>query len=223
MSWRRDRTMRERRAASKDYTSTLSAGIAARAAGPIRVRPIHAAAARKPCPLDRAWILSCPTLASIGRTIFRLHPDSSALRPDGLFRDCWAEKRSRNFVKPCGSRNRRGKRSAPGFPPADVRDAGGLCNGPDFNFPLLTATMTVSYPDPSSSKDLRGMGETNAVNDRRSGFTRRRTMMRMAERYVALFGDSNGRVPATFQVLTLTAWAPGAGQAKPSRSRPKKS
>ena len=33
-----------------------------------------------------------------------------------------------------------------------------------------------------------------------------------AERYQALYGDPDGRIPATFQILTLTAWAPDDSQ-----------
>jgi hypothetical protein len=63
--------------------------------------------------------------------------------------------------------------------------------------------------------DLRGMGESNAVAGRRQGLTRRTLIMEAAARYRALFGDADGRVPATFQVVYLTAWAPDAAQQRP--------
>jgi NADH dehydrogenase [ubiquinone] 1 alpha subcomplex assembly factor 5 len=33
-------------------------------------------------------------------------------------------------------------------------------------------------------------------------------LMRAAELYFEAHGDSQGRVPATFQVITMTGWAP---------------
>ena len=63
--------------------------------------------------------------------------------------------------------------------------------------------------------DLRGMGESNAVELRRPGFTRRSTMAAAAEIYCRQFGDDDGRVRATFQIVTLTAWAPDPSQQKP--------
>ncbi len=55
--------------------------------------------------------------------------------------------------------------------------------------------------------DLRGMGESNAVIEARKGLTSRAMMMEAARRYVEDFSDADGRIPATFQVITLTAWA----------------
>ena len=63
--------------------------------------------------------------------------------------------------------------------------------------------------------DLSGMGETNALLDMRKGLTRRATLMGAAARYAELFAGDDGRVPATFQVITLTGWAPDASQPQP--------
>ncbi len=51
------------------------------------------------------------------------------------------------------------------------------------------------------------MGESNAVIEARKGLTSRAMMMEAARRYVEDFSDDDGRIPATFQVITLTAWA----------------
>ncbi|HEX9702437.1 MAG TPA: hypothetical protein VGA19_06255, partial [Rhodospirillales bacterium] len=59
---------------------------------------------------------------------------------------------------------------------------------------------------------LGGMGESNAVELRRRGFTRRATLAAAADRYRALFGGADGRVNATFQMVTLTGWAPDPSQ-----------
>ena len=65
--------------------------------------------------------------------------------------------------------------------------------------------------------DLRAMGETNTVIERRKVPTRRETFLRAADIYREKFSDTRGRLTATFQVLTLTAWVPHASQQKPLR------
>ena len=96
----------------------------------------------------------------------------------------------------------------------DVRDAGDLLARAGFHMAVADAdTTVVSYPDPLSlMADLRAMGETNAVNARRKTFTRRATLMRAAELYFEAHGDDQGRVPATFQVITMTGWGPVRAQ-----------
>ena len=59
------------------------------------------------------------------------------------------------------------------------------------------------------------MGEANAAAESRKGFTRRSTLMAAAARYRELFADDGGRVPATFQIITLTGWAPDPSQQQP--------
>lgn len=101
-------------------------------------------------------------------------------------------------------------------PFADVRDAGNLLQRAGFALPVADVeTLTVSYADPFALlADLRGMGETNAVLERRKTASRRATLFRAVELYEQFYGNE-GRVPATFQVVFLTAWAPDASQPKP--------
>jgi len=61
------------------------------------------------------------------------------------------------------------------------------------------------------------MGETNALRERRRRFTRRGTLLRVAEAYRGLAGTPDGRVAATFEIVTMTAWAPHESQPKPLR------
>ena len=102
-------------------------------------------------------------------------------------------------------------------PFVDVRDAGALLQRAGFALPVVDLdSITVSYPDAFAlMRDLRGMGETNAARERRKTFTRRATMMAMAEHYRAHHADDGGRVRATFQIVYLTGWAPDASQQKP--------
>jgi len=59
------------------------------------------------------------------------------------------------------------------------------------------------------------MGETNALRERRRGFTRRATMLTAAEEYLRRYADNSGRLIANFDIVYLTAWAPGPGQPQP--------
>jgi NADH dehydrogenase [ubiquinone] 1 alpha subcomplex assembly factor 5 len=104
-------------------------------------------------------------------------------------------------------------------PFADVREAGALLQRAGFALPVIDSdTITVSYPDALAlMRDLRGMGEANALSERRRGFTRRAVLLRAAECYQAQFADTQGRIPATFRIVTLTAWAPHSTQPKPLR------
>lgn len=104
-------------------------------------------------------------------------------------------------------------------PFAEVRDGGDLLTRAGFALPVADVdTITVSYADPVKlMADLRGMGEANAARGRRKAVSRRATLMAAARRYRELFGDADGRVPATFQVIYLAGWAPDASQPQPLR------
>jgi NADH dehydrogenase [ubiquinone] 1 alpha subcomplex assembly factor 5 len=104
-------------------------------------------------------------------------------------------------------------------PFADIRDLGRLLQRAGFALPVVDSdTLTVTYPDALAlMRDLRAMGETNALRERRRGFTRRATLLRAARRYAELFASLAGRIPARFDLITLTAWAPHESQPQPLR------
>jgi NADH dehydrogenase [ubiquinone] 1 alpha subcomplex assembly factor 5 len=104
-------------------------------------------------------------------------------------------------------------------PFVDVRDAGNLLQRAGFALPVADAeTITVTYPNPLALiGDLRGMGEANVVVERRRHFSRRATIVDTLARYRDHYGDEDGRVPATFEVIYLTAWAPDPSQPRPLR------
>ena len=104
-------------------------------------------------------------------------------------------------------------------PFADIRDGGALLQRAGFSLPVADSdTLTVTWPDAFAlMRDLRAMGEANALTGRRRGPTRRTVFAAAAARYESLFGDADGRIPATFQVLFLTGWAPAASQQQPLR------
>lgn len=107
---------------------------------------------------------------------------------------------------------------SPRFSPlARVQDIGNLLQRAGFALPVVdTDVITVSYGDPFKLlKDLRGMGESNAVHQRRKNFSRRNTLMAAVERYMTDHSGPDGRVPATFDVLFIAAWTPAPNQQKP--------
>jgi len=135
-----------------------------------------------------------------------------SLKPDGLFLGCLLGGDTLSELRAAwmaAEIDVEGGASPRVSPFVDVRDAGALLQRAGFALPVVDSdVITVSYGDPMSlMQDLRWMGESNAVRTRRTGFTRRRTLLRAAEIYVERFGR-DGRLPATFQVITLTGWHP---------------
>jgi NADH dehydrogenase [ubiquinone] 1 alpha subcomplex assembly factor 5 len=101
-------------------------------------------------------------------------------------------------------------------PTAELGDAAALLQRGGFAMPVADSeTITVTYPDLLAlMRDLRGMGETNALAARR-GFLSRATLARAGAIYAERFGTADGRIAATFEVLFLTGWAPHPDHAKP--------
>jgi SAM-dependent methyltransferase len=104
-------------------------------------------------------------------------------------------------------------------PFADLRDAAGLLQRAGFALPVADIdTVTVTYSDVFALlRDLRGMGEANALFDRLRHPTRRTIFARAAAIYQERFADREGKLPATFQILFLTGWAPDPSQQQPAR------
>lgn len=104
-------------------------------------------------------------------------------------------------------------------PFADVRDAGALLQRTGFALPVADSeTLSVFYESPLKLlQDLRGMGEVNAVSGRQKYFTRREIIFRACEIYIEQYGNQLGRIPATFEIITLTGWAPAPTQQRPAK------
>jgi SAM-dependent methyltransferase len=102
-------------------------------------------------------------------------------------------------------------------PFADLRDLGALLQRAGFALPVTdTDRVTVRYDSVFAlMHDLRRMGATNVLIDRRRTPLRRATLMRMAEIYAERFGDDDGRLPATFEIVWLSGWAPHPSQQQP--------
>ena len=165
-------------------------------------------------------VLSCLSLHWVNDLPGALMQVRRALKPDGLFLAAMLGGETLRELRAALAESEiaeEGGLSPRVSPFADVRDAGDLLGRAGFALPVVDVdTVVVSYADPLElMADLRGMGEANAVAERRKGLSRRATLMDAAARYRDQFADADGRVPATFQVIYLTAWAPHPSQPKP--------
>jgi SAM-dependent methyltransferase len=104
-------------------------------------------------------------------------------------------------------------------PFADVRELGTLLQRAGFALPVTDIDrLTVRYDSAFAlMHDLRRMGATNALVERRRAPLRRATLMRMTEIYAQRFADPDGRLRATFEIVWLSGWAPHESQQKPLR------
>ena len=102
-------------------------------------------------------------------------------------------------------------------PFADLRDVGALLQRAGFALPVTDVDRVVVRYDSAFAlmTDLRRMGATNVLIERRRSPTRRATLLRMAQIYSERFADSDGRIRATFDIIWLSGWAPHESQQKP--------
>ena len=143
-----------------------------------------------------------------------------ALRPDGLFLaallggDTLTELRQ-SFA--AAEVELEGGLSPRVLPFADLRDLGALLQRAGFALPVADVDrVIVRYGDVFGlMHDLRRMGATNVLIDRRRTMLRRTTLLKMAQTYGERFADSDGRIRATFDIVWLSGWAPHASQQQP--------
>ena len=104
-------------------------------------------------------------------------------------------------------------------PMADLRDLGGLLQRAGLALPVADKdTVTVRYSSPLRLlHDLRAMGESNALTERRRVFLRRDTLMRAMEILAQDYADEDGKVPIPFDIAFLHGWAPSPEQQQPLR------
>ncbi|MDE0800726.1 MAG: methyltransferase domain-containing protein [Rhodospirillaceae bacterium] len=102
-------------------------------------------------------------------------------------------------------------------PFVDVRDAGDLLLRANFALPVADTDVIVRNYDSLRDlfNELRRMGETNAIQDRSKGLTTARLFTAAEEIYRSRHSTKQGKLRATFEIITLTAWAPAENQQKP--------
>ena len=102
-------------------------------------------------------------------------------------------------------------------PFADVRDLGQLLQRAGFALPVSDSeVLEVGYASALElMRDLRQMGWANMLVERSRKPISRRLLQRVVEVYAERHGRPDGRVKATFEIVTLTGWAPDESQPKP--------
>ena len=143
-----------------------------------------------------------------------------ALRPDGLLLAAMLGGDTLSELRQCfaaAEAELEGGVSPRVAPFADLRDVGALLQRAGFAMPVTDVDRVVVRYDSAFALmlDLRRMGATNILTERRRTPTRRATMLRMAQIYAERFADPDGRIRATFDVIWLSGWAPHPSQPKP--------
>jgi SAM-dependent methyltransferase len=164
--------------------------------------------------LSLHWVNDLPgALLQIRRT----------LKPDGLFLGALLGGRTLVELRQCllaAEEEVRGGAAQRVSPFLDVFDGAQLLQRAGFAMPVSDLDVrTVRYGHPLRLlADLRGMGETAASADRTAPPLTRGVLMRALQIYQDRFADDDGKVRATFEVVTLSGWAPGPDQ--PVAKRP---
>ncbi|WP_319532747.1 methyltransferase domain-containing protein [uncultured Cohaesibacter sp.] len=102
-------------------------------------------------------------------------------------------------------------------PLPNIKDMGALLQRAGFALPVVDQDRLTVRCDTMFAliEDLRRMGATNALVDRSRVPLRRSVLIRAAEIYAEKYSDPNGRLRATFQILSLSGWAPDKSQQQP--------
>lgn len=105
------------------------------------------------------------------------------------------------------------------LPMGEIRDLGALLQRAGLALPVADATpLRVTYASALHlMRDLRAMGEQNALITRLRKPPARALFAETAEIYARSFPAGDSRVRATFEVVWLTGWAPAPGQQQPAR------
>jgi SAM-dependent methyltransferase len=143
-----------------------------------------------------------------------------ALRPDGLFLAAMIGGDSLTELREAFAQAEaevEGGASPRVAPFADLRDLGALLQRAGFALPVTDVDrLTVRYASPLAlMHDLRRMGASNVLSERRRTPLRRATLRRVFEIYAERFSDPDGRIRATFEIVWLSGWTPHESQQKP--------
>ena len=161
--------------------------------------------------LELQWLNDLPgVLAQIRR----------ALRPDGLFLanflggETLAELRDSFTAAEVEVTGGASPRIAPFV---ELRSAGALLQRAGFALPVIDLDRRVARYDSALDlmRDLRAMGATNPLAERERRPLRREVLARANATYAERYSDPDGRVRATFDIISLSGWAPHESQQKP--------
>ena len=193
--------------------------------GPVRrIAAARAAPGAAPLPLEDGstdLIVSLMTLHWANDLPGTLSQIQRALRPDGLFLGTLlgaGTLKELRAVLAEAELAERGGAQARVSPFADGFDGAGLLQRAGFALPVSDVDrVTVRYPHLFALiRDLRAMGETSVPFGPIRPLTRT-IAARAAALYAERFGEADGRIPATFEIVNLSGWAPSENQQKPLR------
>ncbi len=144
------------------------------------------------------------------------------LKPDGLFIGAVFGGRTLNELRSClteAEEEVRGGAAPRVSPFLDMQDGARLLQRAGFAMPVSdTDVVTVRYDNMFRLlADLRGMGETASFADRRAPPLTRTILARATQIYAERVSDPDGRIRATFEIVSMSGWAPSPDQPKPKR------
>ena len=162
-------------------------------------------------------LMALHTTADVPGTLAQV---ARALRPDGLFLAAFPGGGSLRELRDAmlaAEARLTGGASPRVFPFIDVRDAGALLQRAGLALPVADLDrLTVRYDTPLALMgELRAMGMGNALAERSRRFMPRAVLAGALEAYGAAATDPDGRVRATFDLVSLSGWKPHESQQKP--------
>ena len=145
-----------------------------------------------------------------------------SLKPDGLFLGAILGGATLTELRQCLVQAESELSDGAGLrvsPFADVLDAAALLQRAGFALPVADVDrVTVRYKSALELiRDVRAMGESNVLTDRARKPLTRAVLARAAAIYHERFAGPDGRVSATFDIVTMTGWAPHPDQQQPLR------
>ncbi|WVR07555.1 hypothetical protein IAU60_004597 [Kwoniella sp. DSM 27419] len=164
-------------------------------------------------------VVSAGGLHWVGDIVGSLTQIRHILKPDGVFvgavlgGDTLFELRTSLQL---AEQERRGGIANRVSPMINPTDAPSLLNRAGFTLTTIDVEdVVINFPSIwELMADLRDMGESNAILGRRTHISR--DVLLAAEAiYKELYGNEDGSVPATFQIIFLIGWKPGPNQPKP--------